>query len=56
MATVSNSQMEDMQSLVGRFTEKAGIGVEFLFLPENDLCQKVTQKQVVRGLTTGAVE
>jgi sorbitol/mannitol transport system substrate-binding protein len=43
VATVSNSQMEDMQSLAGHFTEKTGIRVNFLFLPENDLRQRVTQ-------------
>lgn len=43
VATVSNSQMEDMQSLVGNFTDETGIEVRFLFLPENDLRQRVTQ-------------
>jgi sorbitol/mannitol transport system substrate-binding protein len=43
VATVSNSQMEDMQSLVGHFTKQTGIRVNFLFLPENDLRQRVTQ-------------
>jgi sorbitol/mannitol transport system substrate-binding protein len=43
VATVSNSQMEDMQTLIGHFTEKTGINVRFLFLPENDLRQRVTQ-------------
>ena len=43
VATVSNSQMEDMQSLIGNFTDKTGINVEFQFLPENTLRQRVTQ-------------
>ncbi len=49
VATVSNSQMEDMQSLVGHFTEKTGINVRFLFLPENDLRQRVTQDVAMRA-------
>ncbi|MBX6763806.1 MAG: sugar ABC transporter substrate-binding protein [Rubrobacteraceae bacterium] len=43
VATVSNSQMTDMESLVGRFTKQTGIKVRFLTLPENNLRQKVTQ-------------
>lgn len=43
VATVSNSQMEDMQSLIGNFTDQTGIKVEFQFLPENTLRQVVTQ-------------
>ena len=43
VATVSNSQMEDMESLIGQFTEQTGIEVEFQFLPENALRQRVTQ-------------
>ena len=43
VATVSNSQMEDMQSLIGNFTDKTGIKVEFQVLPENTLRQRVTQ-------------
>ena len=49
VATVSNSQMEDMQSLVGDFTDKTGIKVKFQFLPENDLRQKVTQDVAMRA-------
>jgi sorbitol/mannitol transport system substrate-binding protein len=49
VATVSNSQMEDMQSLVGHFTEKTGIKVRFLFLPENDLRQRVTQDVAMKA-------
>jgi len=43
VATVTNSQMVDMQSLTHHFTEKTGIKVRFLFLPENALRQRVTQ-------------
>ncbi len=43
VATVSNSQMTDMEGLVGDFTRKTGIKVRFLTLPENNLRQKVTQ-------------
>lgn len=43
VATVSNSQMEDMRGLVGNFMEETGIEVEFQFLPENTLRQSVTQ-------------
>lgn len=43
VATVTNSQMEDMKSLAHHFTEKTGITVRFLFLPENALRQRVTQ-------------
>jgi sorbitol/mannitol transport system substrate-binding protein len=49
VATVSNSQMEDMEALVGNFTEKTGIEVRFLFLPENDLRQRVTQDVAMRA-------
>lgn len=49
VATVSNSQMEDMESLVGDFTEKTGIKVRFLFLPENDLRQRVTQDVAMKA-------
>jgi sorbitol/mannitol transport system substrate-binding protein len=49
VATVSNSQMEDMESLVGDFTSKTGIEVQFLFLPENDLRQRVTQDVAMRA-------
>lgn len=49
VATVSNSQMEDMQSLVGHFTDKTGIKVKFLVLPENDLRQRVTQDVAMRS-------
>ena len=49
VATVSNSQMEDMESLVGDFTGKTGIEVRFLFLPENDLRQRVTQDVAMRA-------
>lgn len=43
VATVSNSQMEDMRSLINFFTEETRINVEFQFLPENTLRQSVTQ-------------
>lgn len=43
VAAVNNPQMEDMKGLVKDFTEKTGIKVQFQFLPENDLRQKVTQ-------------
>jgi sorbitol/mannitol transport system substrate-binding protein len=49
VATVSNPQMEDMQSLVGHFTEQTGIKVRFLFLPENALRQRVTQDVAMRA-------
>jgi len=49
VATVSNPQMEDMQSLVGDFTDKTGIRAEFLFLPENHLRQRVTQDVAMRA-------
>jgi sorbitol/mannitol transport system substrate-binding protein len=49
VATVSNSQMEDMEALVGDFTDKTGINVRFLFLPENDLRQRVTQDVAMRA-------
>ena len=49
VATVSNSQMEDMEALVGNFTDKTGIEVRFLFLPENDLRQRVTQDVAMRA-------
>ncbi len=49
MATVSNSQMEDMQSLIGHLSEKSGIEVRFLLLPENDLRQRVTQDVAMRA-------
>ena len=49
VATVSNSQMEDMASLIGHFTEQSGIEVEFQFLPENALRQRVTQDAAMRA-------
>ena len=49
IATVSNSQMEDMQSLIGDFTDKTGIKARFLFLPENDLRQRVTQDVAMKA-------
>ena len=49
VATVSNSQMEDMQSLIGHFTDKTGIKVKFLVLPENDLRQRVTQDVAMKS-------
>ncbi|MDN5697451.1 MAG: sugar ABC transporter substrate-binding protein, partial [Rubrobacter sp.] len=49
VATVNNSQMEDMASLIGHFTEQSGIEVEFQFLPENALRQRVTQDAAMRA-------
>ena len=49
IATVSNSQMEDMQSLIGDFTNRTGIKARFLFLPENDLRQRVTQDVAMKA-------
>jgi sorbitol/mannitol transport system substrate-binding protein len=43
VATVGNSQMTDMESLVGDFTTLTGMRANFVTLPENDLRQKVTQ-------------
>ena len=49
VATVSNSQMEDMQKLSGDFTKQTGIKVKFLTLPENNLRQKITQDVAMNG-------
>jgi sorbitol/mannitol transport system substrate-binding protein len=43
VAAVNNPQMEDIQSLVSNFNDDTGITVNFQFLPENDLRQRVTQ-------------
>lgn len=49
VATVSNSQMTDMQSLSKNFTKQSGIKVKFLTLPENNLRQKITQDVAMNG-------
>ena len=43
VATVDNSQMTDMESLIDDFTSQTGINVSFVTLPENNLRQEVTQ-------------
>ena len=49
VATVSNSQMTDMQKLSSDFTKQTGIKVKFLTLPENNLRQKITQDVAMNG-------
>lgn len=43
VAAVNNPQMEDMQGLAENFTSETDIRVNFQFLPENELRQRVTQ-------------
>jgi len=49
VATVNNSDMIVMQSLVSDFTKKTGIHVKFVTLPENTLRQKVTSDVATGG-------
>ncbi len=43
IATVNNPDMLIMQSLTPKFTEKTGIELNYIILPENELRQKVTE-------------
>lgn len=43
VATVNNPDMVTMQKYSSEFTAKTGIGLKFVFLPENELRQKVTE-------------
>lgn len=43
IATVNNTDMFIMQKLTSQFTEKTGIDLKYVILPENELRQKVTE-------------
>jgi ABC-type sugar transport system, periplasmic component len=43
IATVNNPDMVIMDKLSAKFTEKTGIALKFIVLPENELRQKVTE-------------
>ncbi|GGE29613.1 sugar ABC transporter substrate-binding protein [Pullulanibacillus camelliae] len=43
IATVNNPDMKSMQDLTSEFTDKTGIKVKYVVLPENELRKKVTE-------------
>ncbi len=49
IATVNNPDMVTMKELTPQFTEKTGIKVTYVVLPENELRQKVTQDVAIGG-------
>lgn len=49
IATVNNPDMLILQSLTPKFTEKTGIALKYIILPENELRQKVTEDVRVGG-------